>query len=125
MNARVWVVIQGHYSNKRVRAVFSSEEKARAWIAIYDNESTDLYAESDFSIQDPETIDEPTGDWVHHPQMHPFQVRLREEGAHPLDGTYGKSEVVAVGATVRRCPHDPDPEDAKVDRVVKSICRGC
>jgi hypothetical protein len=42
----------------------------------------------------------------------------RLTGSAPLPAPHGHS--VADGTTVK-----PDPEDAKVDRIVKSICRGC
>jgi hypothetical protein len=42
----------------------------------------------------------------------------RLTGTAPLPAPH--AHTVADGTTVK-----PDPEDAKVDRIVKSICRGC
>jgi hypothetical protein len=42
----------------------------------------------------------------------------RLTGSAPLPAPH--AHTVADGTTVK-----PDPEDAKVDRIVKSICRGC
>jgi hypothetical protein len=101
----VWVVEHGCYSDRGVSNVFSSEQRAKDWIAIFAADAE----KSDFSITEL-ALDDPNGAWRQHPGMRPYRVQLFEKpfrswsryGNPP--GYYGA--VQPAGALARREDHD-------------------
>ena len=70
---KVTVVSQGCYSDESIKGVFSSNEKARAYVSIYEARPDG----GDFNFYDFE-LDELKDE---HPGLHPFSVRINSKGA--------------------------------------------
>ena len=101
--ASVWIVEKGEYSDRNIRGVFSSEEKAKEFVAIYwtpDKTKMQEYA-SAYDITEYELDKESS-----HPGEFPYKVILCEEGASIQPG-FGRRGGISPGASARRMDSDP------------------
>ena len=64
MDDYLWVVFSGEYSDRSLAGVFSSREKAEAFIAKHQNEYSEYYIEAVVKVDEPCTVKDGYSVWI-------------------------------------------------------------